>query len=93
MPARHGSWDSFPQFIRWSRPPSFYVRQVSAPPPAEREAAQPPSAPHQGWQIQPSRRPVGDAEAPGLKRRLQGLWQSCFALFRSGPHHNRKISL
>ena len=31
MPERRGSWDSFPQFIRWSRPPSFYACQAPAP--------------------------------------------------------------
>lgn len=30
MSVRHGSWDSFPQYIRWRRAPSSYVSEQAA---------------------------------------------------------------
>lgn len=80
MPERRGSWDSFPQFIRWSRPPSFYVRQPpvpAAPPvrePAVRMASQRRGA---------SRSPRGSGRGVALAGPLKGIWQRCLSGLRA----------
>lgn len=72
MPERRGSWDSFPQFIRWSRPPSCYVRQAptSAAPPVPQPTVR--RASERRWA---SRSPRGSGRGVALAGPLKGIWQ------------------
>ena len=76
MPERRGSWDSFPQFIRWSRPPSFYAAQSPAPAGPAVPAPAVRSTPVGRTASRSSRRSGQGLDLGGCLKRIRRRWWS-----------------